>query len=158
MPADPLRLEELDAPSPAFPGEDLGLVMGGGGARAAYQVGLILSLARQHPDLAIPYLTGVSAGAINAAHLASHHGSFSQAAEELKALWSRLTVEDVFRVDGASLVKNMAFWARQLMSGGLGGPPRVRGLGDTRPLRAYLEEVLHAVDGELNIWLASSTA
>jgi NTE family protein len=149
MPAEPPLLDELDAPSSARPDEDLGLVMGGGGARAAYQVGLIRSLARRHPDLAIPYLTGVSAGAINAAHLASHHGSFSQAAEELVGLWSRLTVEDVFRVDGASLVKNMLFWARQLMSGGLGGPPRVRGLVDTRPLRAYLEEVLHSVDGEL---------
>ncbi|HSG47494.1 MAG TPA: patatin-like phospholipase family protein, partial [Longimicrobiales bacterium] len=128
---------------------DLGLVMGGGGARAAYQVGFLRALARRHPDLRPPYITGVSAGAINAALLASHHGSFAQAVEELVGLWGHLTVGDVFRVDGRSLTGNALRWVRQLVSGGMGGPPRVRGLVDTRPLRAYLSEVLHAVGGEL---------
>jgi len=123
--------------------------MGGGGARAAYQVGFLRHLARMYPELRVPYLTGVSAGAINAALLASHHGSFLQAVEELTHLWGHLTVEDVFRVDGASLAWNAARWAGQLVSGGLAGPPRVRGFVDTEPLREYLTEVLHAVDGEL---------
>jgi len=123
--------------------------MGGGGARAAYQVGLLKALARHFPHLAVPYITGVSAGAINAAHMASHHGTFAQAADELSGLWHHLTVEDVFRVDGMSLAKNILLWARQLVSGGMGGQPRVRGLVDTHPLREYLTEVLHAVDGEL---------
>lgn len=136
-------------PRSAPPPGDLGLVMGGGGARAAYQVGFIRELARRYPHLQIPYITGVSAGAINAAHLASHHGSFLQAAEELTDLWSHLTVEDVFRVDTMSLAKHLLLWIRQLISGGLGGPPRVRGFVDTRPLRDYLNETLHAVDGEL---------
>lgn len=131
------------------PPGDLGLVMGGGGARAAYQVGFLRSLARRHPQLEIPYITGVSAGAINAAHLASHHGSFLQAAEELTDLWRHLTVEDVFHVDTMSLAKHLLLWVRQLTSGGIGGPPRVRGLVDTQPLREYLNESLHAVDGEL---------
>lgn len=142
--ADPLGRTTSHAP----PG-DLGLVMGGGGARAAYQVGFLRSLARRFPTLPVPYITGVSAGAINAAHLASHHGTFLQAAEELTDLWSHLTVEDVFRVDSMSLAKHLLLWVRQLVSGGMGGPPRVRGLMDTEPLRAYLTEVLHAVDGEL---------
>jgi NTE family protein len=123
--------------------------MGGGGARAAYQVGFLRTLARRHPDLAAPYITGVSAGAINAAMLASHHGTFPQAVEELVDLWGHLTMGDVFRVDGWSLLKNALRWIRQLISGGMGGPPRVQGLVDTQPLRAYLTEVLHAVDGEL---------
>jgi NTE family protein len=138
--ADPLR---------AHGAADLGLVMGGGGARAAYQVGFLRSLALRFPDLQVPYITGVSAGAINAALLASHHGTFLQATEELTQLWARLTVEDVFRVDGHSLLWNSLQWGRQLISGGFGGPPRVKGLVDTRPLRAYLTEVLHAVGGEL---------
>jgi NTE family protein len=106
-------------------------------------------VARRYPHLQAPYVTGVSAGAINAALLASHHGSFLQAVEELTGLWSRLTIQDVFRVDGSSLVSNAMSWIRQLLSGGIGGPPRVRGFVDTRPLRQYLTEVLHAVDGEL---------
>jgi NTE family protein len=129
--------------------DGLGLVMGGGGARAAYQVGFLRSVAQRFPELHVPYITGVSAGAINAALLASHHGTFLQATDELTQLWSRLTVEDVFRVDGSSLVANALRWVRQLVSGGFGGPPRVRGLVDTRPLRTYLGEVLHAVRGEL---------
>jgi len=128
---------------------DLGLVMGGGGARAAYQVGFLRYLAGQFPDLHVPIVTGVSSGGINAAHLASHHGSFAQAVRELVSLWERLTVEEVFRVDAPSLTWIGLRWIFQLLSGGVGGAVRVRGLVDTTPLRNYLSEVLHAVDGEL---------
>lgn len=130
--------------------DGLGLVMGGGGARAAYQAGFLRRLAKTFPDLRFPYITGVSAGAINAALLASHHGTFRQATEEMDQLWSNLRLKDVFRVDARSLAWNGMRWVRQLFSGGLRlGRPTVRGLVDTRPLRNYLTEVLHAVDGEL---------
>jgi len=142
-------LQERPGADPTEGPSDLGLVMGGGGARAAYQVGFLRCVARNFPQLRIPYITGVSAGAINAALLASHHGTLLQAVEELTQLWSRLTVEDVFRVEGRSLAKSVMRWAKQLLVGGIGGPPRVRGLVDTDPLRRYLAEVLHAVDGEL---------
>jgi NTE family protein len=132
----------------AGPG-DLGIVMGGGGARAAYQVGMLRCLARRYPELEIPYITGVSAGAINAAHLAAHHGTFIQAVDELTHLWGDLRIEDVFRVGSWSLAKNAARWALQLVSGGAGRTDYVRGFTDTQPLREYLTEVLHAVDGEL---------
>jgi NTE family protein len=145
-------LEPLEAspgasrsPGPA----DLGIVMTGGGARAAYQVGFLRCLARLRPELRIPYVTGVSAGAINAALLASHHGSFLQAIRELSGLWGNLTVGDVFRTDTRSLAMNVVNWLRQLASGGIGRPRLVRGLVDTQPLRSFLTEVLHAVDGEL---------
>lgn len=144
---EPLHPDPGAADSPG-PG-DLGLVMGGGGARAAYQVGFLRHLARSHPGLHVPYITGVSAGAINAALLASHHGTFIQAVDELTHLWGDLRVEDVFRVDSRSLVWNLLRWAGQLVSGGYGGSPRVRGLVDTRPLRRTLSEAMHSVDGEL---------
>jgi NTE family protein len=123
--------------------------MGGGGARAAYQVGFLRFVARNFPELQVPYITGASAGAINAALLASHHGSFLQAVRELSQLWQNITVGDVFNVDVPSLTVNGFRWLRQLASGGRGSAPRVRGLVDTQPLRNYLTEVLHAVDGEL---------
>ena len=123
--------------------------MGGGGARAAYQVGFLRCVARRFPELQVPYITGVSAGAINAAELASHHGTFFQAVDELSHLWGHLTLEDVFRVDIRSLGFNAMRWLRQLASGGTGGTRRVKGFVDTRPLRGYLTEVLHAVNGEL---------
>ena len=136
-----------DTASHASP--DLGLVMGGGGARAVYQVGFLCYLARQFPDLKVPIVTGVSSGGINAALLASHHGSFGQAVGELVSLWKRLTVAEVFRVDMPSLSWIGLRWVFQLLSGGVGGAARVRGLVDTTPLRNYLSEVLHAVNGEL---------
>jgi NTE family protein len=143
-----------DTPSPTstpYAGDrgGLGLVMGGGGARAAYQVGFLRALADWYPDLSIPYITGVSAGAINAAHLASHHGSFAQSVDELSCLWGRLQIEDVFRVGPWSLGRNAVRWLGRLISGGNPGAPEVRGLVDTDPLRGFLTEALHAVDGEL---------
>lgn len=130
------------------PGE-LGLVMGGGGARAAYQVGFLRALAEWYPELDIPYITGVSAGAINAAHLAAHHGSFAQSVDELASLWGDLKVENVFQVGATSLFSIVLRWGLRLVSGGRGPVPEVRGLVDTAPLRSFLTEVLHSVDGEL---------
>ena len=127
---------------------ELGIAMGGGGARAAYQVGFLRSAARLFPQLHVPYVTGVSAGAINAAHLASHHGSFIQSVEELTHLWTSLTVEDVFRTDSRSLAMNVVRWANQLFSGGVPGQG-VRSLVNTEPLRQYLTDHLHAVNGEI---------
>jgi len=153
MTALPPPLRPLEASPDAHLGhgpEELGLVMGGGGARAAYQVGFLRTVARRFPELHVPYITGVSAGAINAALLASHHGTFLQAVRELSHLWGNLTVKDVFRVDAASLAMNGFRWLRQLASGGFGGAKsQVRGLVDTQPLRDFLTEALHAVDGEL---------
>tara|TARA_Y100000590_G_scaffold140051_1_gene160588 strand:- start:29066 stop:30232 length:1167 start_codon:yes stop_codon:yes gene_type:complete len=128
---------------------NLGLVMGGGGARAAYQVGFLQYLAERFPTLNIPIVTGVSAGAINAVHLASHRGSFQQAVEELVSLWDNLTVEDVFRIDTRSLTWTGLKWAFQLLSGGVGGRTRVRGLVDTSPLRNYLSEALNSSNGKI---------
>jgi len=127
---------------------DLGLVMGGGGARAAYQVGFLRCLARRCPDLQIPYITGASAGAINAALLASHHGTFLQAVDELSGLWGDLTVEQVFSASPFFFFQNIVRWAAQLLSGGR-SPVETRGLVDTTPLDRFLSEALHAVDREL---------
>lgn len=148
MPEHPTKDSAPTAPTSSTSGP-LGVVLGGGGARAAYQVGVLRYIARRFPELDLPVVTGVSAGAINAAHIASHHGSFSQAISELSELWAHLTISDVFRTDSWSLLQNLVRWGVQLVSGGVGGRPRVRGLVDTGPLRRTLNEVLHAVDGEL---------
>jgi NTE family protein len=128
---------------------DLGLVLTGGGARGAYQVGVLKWIARNYPDISFPILTGVSAGAVNVAALAAAPGSFAQAVDAIDHLWRSLTVEDVFRVDSWSLVRNAVGWAVRLGSGGSRGAPRVRGFLDTDPLRRLLQEVLAPVRGEI---------
>ncbi|HEX5726563.1 MAG TPA: patatin-like phospholipase family protein [Longimicrobiaceae bacterium] len=142
---------QAPAPRPAEGTHDYGelaLVLTGGGARGAYQVGLLRGIAKRVPELRIPIIAGVSAGAINAVHLANHHGTFAQAAEELAGMWNELTPDRIFRVDTRSLVRNMGRWGLQLAGAGA-RETRVRGLVDTTPLWELLTEALHPVDGEL---------
>lgn len=125
----------------------LALVLAGGGARAAYQVGFLRSLARRFPRLAFPILTGVSAGAINAAHLASHPGPLPDSVDRLTSLWEAITLDRVFRTDLPALAFTMARWAMRLISGGVNLSPQARGLVDTAPLRDFLENALASADG-----------
>ncbi|MGQ0560423.1 MAG: patatin-like phospholipase family protein [Gemmatimonadota bacterium] len=129
----------------------------GGGARGAYQVGVLHWLARNYPELQVPILTGVSAGAINAAHIAAHPGSFRQAANELRHLWSELTPEHIFKVDAPSVTWHALRFALRLVSGGIFPAPSVHAFLDTKPLGELLEEVYAAVDGELTGIEASIT-
>ena len=118
------------------------MVLGGGGARGAYQVGVLRAIAARYPQLRVPILVGVSAGAVNAMHLAAHRGSFAEAMEALVQHWLSLTPDQVFRVDAGSLASNILRSGLRLVSGGQGHPEAFRGMVDTAPLRAFLERVL----------------
>ena len=118
------------------------LVLSGGGARGAYQVGVLRYIARQRPNVEFPILTGVSAGAINASFLAGHSDSFEATVEALAEHWMSLCTQRVFRSDLPSLAGNVL---RVLVSLGLGGSslaPRVRGLVATDPLHRFLEKLI----------------
>jgi NTE family protein len=143
----PLTSDTAPASSTTDRAGDLALVLTGGGARGAYQVGVMRHLARRFPHLRIPIIVGVSAGAVNAVYLAQHQGSLVEATEELAQLWCDLTPERVFRSDAVSLARHVLGWGARLVSGGLGGESRVRGLVDTQPLREMLEKALQPVNG-----------
>ena len=128
---------------------EVALVMSGGGARAAYQVGFLRALARRLPDFAPPILTGVSAGAINAAFLAGQTSSFAASVEALTKLWSTLTVDQVFYVDALRLAGRVLRTGAKLTSGGAIDTRRPYSLVDTSPLRRFLDAALHADDGVL---------
>ena len=123
----------------------------GGGARAAYQVGFLRWVARHIPDAHFPIVTGVSAGAINAAFLAAYRGPQTAAVDRLCELWSRLTADRVFRTDGPSLGGLVARWGIRLLAGGNSLAPTVHGLVDTTPLRETLAGVfdIDARDGAI---------
>ena len=125
-------------------GGDLALVLSGGGARAAYQVGLLRHLAKRHPDLPVQVLTGVSAGAINVSMLAAHPGSFADAVDELVELWIGLRAQDVFSTEGRSLLRHVASWGTRLVTGGRRVGRGGKGMVDTQPLRRLLTHALHA--------------
>ena len=131
---------------------DLAIVLSGGGARSAYQAGVLRGLARNIPGFRFPIIVGVSAGAINAAFLAAHSGSPLEATEDLARLWASLHVEDIFRLDTPSLTQNLLRWLRWASRLASGGPllgPEIRGLVDTGPLRATLRRASAVVDGEI---------
>lgn len=122
----------------------LAISLGGGGARAAYQVGVLRGIARRWPGLRFDVLTGESAGAINAAFLAAHPGPLAEAIDDLARLWAGLTPDKVFRVDAPTLLRNGLRWLLRLVSGGSRLAPEVRALLDTAPLRELLAHSLGA--------------
>ena len=137
-------------PEPAFISpEHVGIVLTGGGARGAYQVGVLSYIARKYPRLSVPIVTGVSAGAVNAAHIAAHPGTFAQAMTELRHLWCELTTDHVFRADAGSMLWSALRAGMRLLSGGVLPAPKLQGLLNTQPLREHLEEAYAAVNGEL---------
>lgn len=127
--------------------QDWALVMSGGGARSAYQAGLLMDICEQLPQLYPRTLTGVSAGAINVAHLASRTGDWRSAVEELNALWRNLEVDQILASQPFSYGSVAAKAWRLLRSGSKTVP--TRGLVSTAPLHRFLSEKLGAKDGEL---------
>lgn len=127
------------APTTAPPDDQVALMLGGGGARGAYQAGVLRGIARNFPELNFPILTGISAGAVNTIHMATHTGPPANAADDLVKLWLSLTPELVYDVHARALLNNIFSWSTRLLSGGMGtGREPLRGMVDTDPLRKYL--------------------
>ena len=120
----------------------------GGGARAAYQVGFLRGLTQRFPQINFPIIVGVSAGAINAAFLAAHEGSNASAAKELCSIWSRLTAEHIFRLDDEETWGDLfSRWLRFSPNEPVKASTSV---ADTSPLRVSLREMYSADEsGEL---------
>ena len=121
--------------------DDVGLVLTGGGARAAYQIGALAALARLLPG-PTPFriLSGVSAGAINAASLATQADDFAGSVERLKDTWLSLRPGRIYRTDARRLMGIGTRWMRDLSSGGLVGRRPINFLLDASPLRELLAE------------------
>ena len=129
--------------------QELAIVMSGGGARAAYQVGFLKCVAEHYPDLEVPIVTGVSAGAINAAYLADQPGSFREKVDGLAELWGNLTPEQVFTVEVVPTVMNVLRWGSRLLLGRASHSIHTRSLLDVSPLRVFIEKALGSDDGRL---------
>ncbi|MBB3046293.1 NTE family protein [Litorivivens lipolytica] len=123
---------------------DTALILPGGGARAAYQVGVIKALATLHGDRQYnPYriLCGTSAGAINAVALASKAENFSNAADWLESLWTALSTDQIYRSDWLGVMSNAWRLLLSLFNSGI-AVGRPVGLLDNSPLRELLKQNL----------------
>lgn len=118
------------------------LALTGGGARGAYQAGVLAGIAEKAGcDVCFPIVTGVSAGGINAAGLAGHRAGFQSSAAHLRESWLSLSVDEVFHSNFLSLTRGFLAWALKIGSAGT-APFELRGLLDTEPLRRHLSSVI----------------
>ena len=119
----------------------IALVLTGGGARSAWQVGVLREIARWHPpgsSLPFQVICGTSAGAINAAVLAAGAADFGQASAALARVWGGFRIAQVFRAGTLDMLRSGLQLALALVSGGW-LLPMPRSLLDNSPLRALLE-------------------
>lgn len=114
----------------------------GGGARAAYQVGVLRAIAdllAARASNPFPVITGTSAGAVNAMAIAVHAERFRVAVGNLERVWRNFQVNQVFRADTGSMLRSGLHWLLAMMSGGWLLPPP-KSLFDNSPLRELLRQ------------------
>lgn len=120
--------------------KSVALVLPGGGARGAFQVGVLKAIAELVPKAArnpFAVLSGTSAGAINAVVIASKARRFRHAIAELEQVWGNFRCHHVYRTDNLTMLKSSLHWLASIVFGGLfvGAP---KSLLDNAPLRALL--------------------
>ncbi len=120
------------------------LLLGGGGARAAYQVGVLKAIAEMVPEDCpnpFPIICGTSAGSINTVALASNASNFHHGVTRLLGVWANFELHHVFYVDAKNLFKRIGSWAWS----NLGPGDRHKGpssILDNQPLRKLLNEYI----------------
>ncbi|MEL7186618.1 MAG: patatin-like phospholipase family protein [Pseudomonadota bacterium] len=121
------------------------LILPGGGARGAFQVGVLKALAEVLPRTSanpFPVISGTSAGAVNAVVMASRAHHFRTAVAELEHVWGHFRCNHVYKTDNWTMLKSGLHWAAALMTGGLAvSPPK--SLLDNSPLRRLLSGQIH---------------
>jgi NTE family protein len=117
----------------------LGLVLTGGGARSAYQIGVLRAIAEICPRGRNPFqiIVGTSAGAVAASVLAAEAVHWRRAVAGLESVWGNFRAEQVFRVDPWHMLRAGLHWSLSLLSGGLLLTPP-KSMLDNSPLREML--------------------
>ena len=143
----------MDMPStPSAVTNATGLLLTGGGARAAYQVGVLEAIAairasagQQRGPNPFGVITGTSAGAINAAALACRADDFDGAVNHIAQVWRHMRSETIYRADALSMLGAQARWRLLLGFGQLLGHwlrQHPRSLLDNRPLAQLLADMV----------------
>ena len=117
----------------------VGLVLPGGGARGAYQVGVLSAIADIVPGNTNPFpvITGTSVGSINAVSIASRADNFKLAVRRLAKMWCKLHTDNIYRTDSATILRCSLRWLASLTLGGL-GVANPESFLDNAPLRELL--------------------
>lgn len=119
------------------------LVLSGGGARGAYQVGVLRAIANLLPHQSpnpFQIITGASAGSLNAAAVASSAQRLRTGVRALEYVWKNISSEQVYRLDSSGLISNASNWVFSFLSNRRRNTPT--SLLDNAPLEALLEKVI----------------
>ena len=124
----------------------IGLILTGGGARAAYQVGVLKAIAEFTPRRSrspFQVICGTSAGALNAVTLAVNAQNFRKGVKYLLSIWVNAQVSDIYRSDVPGVFKNSGRWLAGLVLSvfGINRMNRIS-LLDNSPLATFLEQTL----------------
>jgi NTE family protein len=126
--------------------QKIGLILTGGGARAAYQVGVLKAIAEFMPfrsRMPFDVVCGTSAGALNAVTLAINARHFRKGVRYLHNIWNNARINDIYRSDLIGVVANSGRWVMGLLLSVLGSNRYNRvSLLDNRPMRIFLERTL----------------
>jgi NTE family protein len=120
----------------------IGLTLSGGGARAAYQAGVLSAIAEITGEETSPFqmISGVSAGAINGMCLAADSTNFKSAVSKMWELWANITLDQVIKTDNATLLGHGLKWLEVFTTGNLLVKQDPTFIFDTAPLRNFLCE------------------
>ncbi len=126
--------------------QKIGLILTGGGARAAYQVGVLKAIAEFTPRRAhCPFqvICGTSAGALNGVTLAVNAQHFRKGVKYLLGIWTNAQVSDIYRSDVLGVLANSARWVSGLVLSMIGINRMNRiSLLNNAPLATFLEQAL----------------
>ena len=134
-------------------GSNTAVVLSGGGARAAYQIGALRGVARlleRRTRSPFGVITGTSAGAINAATLAVHADAWRCGIARLLRMWRNIEVGDVYKADFAAVSRHGMRWLSSVLVGAR-GPADAASMLDNAPLRGLLERALDVTQVEQRI-------
>lgn len=123
----------------------IGLVLPGGGARGAYQVGVLKAISDIQGRIEkspFDVISGTSAGAINASMISTEISNFHQSIFKLENVWSGFTTNQIYRTEKLFMLKKSFHWLLTLISGGL-LVKNPRSLLDNQPLRDLLQEKIN---------------
>lgn len=125
---------------------EFALVLTGGGARGAYQAGVLKGLGeifqKNNKENPLSIYSGTSAGAINIAGITSFLAQNKDPYAQLVKLWSELNNDIIYKTDTWSFIQNSYRWARSLTMSGRGSDYRLLSLFDASPLAEFLNEIL----------------
>lgn len=136
-------MEQRTSPLTIGAAARVGLVLPGGGARGAYQVGVLQAITEICGDGRNPFpvIVGASVGALNAAALACQAQNFTRGVKRLAELWANIRTKDVYRTDAKTIARDSMRWLASLTLGGL---DRVnpRSFLNNEPLRELVQREL----------------